>query len=161
MVRRALSIAVLLITGFGTALAQDRNPASVVTELYGSAGPSGHFKKPLAIIADAALRTRYLSSRLQAELADMDKRTSAGDAPNLDFDAVSDSQDPDVQDLKISAESENGNEAVVVADFKSHDEAERSSLRYELVREDGAWKIDDIEASGKRHWRISEIVAGE
>ena len=161
MVRRALSIAVLLITGLGTALAQDRNPAAVVAEIYGSAGPSGHFQKPLAIFADAALRPHYLSSRLQAELADMDKRTPAGDVPNLDFDVVSDSQDPDVQDLKIAAESESASEAVVVADFKSHKETERSSLRYELVREDGAWKIDDVEASGKRHWRVSEIIAGE
>ena len=81
--------------------------------------------------------------------------------PNIDFDVVSDSQDPDVHDLKITTESESAEKAVVVADFKSHDDTERTVLRYELVQEDGAWKIDDVAASGKSHWRVSEIIAGE
>jgi hypothetical protein len=50
---------------------------------------------------------------------------------------------------------------VVVANFRSHDDTERTVLRYDLVQEDGAWKINNVEASGKNHWRISDIIAGE
>ncbi len=115
----------------------------------------------MAIFFDDTLKARYLSKRLRDAVADMEKRTPEGDVPNLDFDVVSDSQDPDVRDLKISTESESAERAVVAADFLSHDEKERTVLRYELAREGGAWVIDDVSASGKSHWRISEIIAGK
>lgn len=164
MVRRALTFALLFSIssfGAGAALAQDKNAAAIVTEIYGSAGPSGHYRRPLAIFSEAPLKARYLSHRLQAELADMEKRTPADESPNLDFNVIADNQSPDVSDLKIATETENDAEAVVVVDFKSHDDKERSVLRFELVSEDGAWKIDDISASGKNHWRVSELLAGE
>ena len=161
MVRIVLLIASLLIASFGTVFAEAGEPAALITEVYGVAGPSGHYQQPLAIFVEPSLRERYLSKRLCAALADMDKRTPAGDVPNIDFDVVSDSQDPDVHDLKITVASENAETAVVVADFKSHADSERTVLRYELVNEDGAWKIDDVAASGKSHWRVSEIIAGE
>ncbi len=161
MVRNAFVIAALFMASFGAAFAGEGNPAALITEVYGVAGPSGHYKEPLAIFVEAPLREKYLSKRLRAALADMDQRTPEGDVPNIDFDVVSDSQDPDVRDLKIATESESAGQAVVVADFKSHDDTERTVLRYELVREDGAWKINNIAASGKSNWRASEIIAGE
>lgn len=162
MVRKAALIALLLLGHVADAFAQNRDPVAIITEIYGDASPSGHFQKPLAIFADRALRERYLSKRLQEALGEMDRRPQAEEAPNLNFDVVSDSQDPDVHDLKISTESESEGEAVIIADFASHDEPERSTLRYEFVREeDGAWKIDDVSSSGKNHWRVMELIAGE
>ena len=161
MVRSAFLIASLVMASFGVAFAETGRPAALITEIYGTAGPSGHYQKPLAIFVEASLREQYLSKRLRAALAEMDKRTPEGDVPNIDFDVVSDSQDPDVQDLKINTESESPEKTVVAADFKSHDDTERTVLRYELVQEDGAWKINDVAASGKSHWRVSEIIAGE
>jgi Protein of unknown function (DUF3828) len=161
MVRSAFMIASLVLASFGMALAGARGPAVLITEVYGVAEPSGHYQRPLAIFAEAALREQYLSKRLCAALAEMDKRTPEGDIPNLDFDVVSDSQDPDVHDLKISTESETPEKAAVVANFKSHDDTERTVLRYDLVQESGAWKINNVEASGKSHWRVSDIIAGE
>ena len=161
MVRIALLIMSLFMASFSVAFAEAGGPAALITEVYGVAKPSGHYQQPLAIFVEASLRERYLSKRLCAALADMDKRTPAGDVPNIDFDVVSDSQDPDVHDLKINTESESPEKAAVIADFKSHEDSERTVLRYELVREDGAWKIDDVAASGKSHWRVSEIIAGE
>ncbi len=161
MVRNAFIIAALFIASVGAALAGEASPAALVTKVYGVAGPSGHYQKPLAIFVEAPLRERYLSKRLRAALAEMDQRTPEGDVPNIDFDVVSDSQDPDVRDLKITTESESAGQAVVAADFKSHDDTERTVLRYELVLEDGAWKINNVAASGKSNWRVSEIIAGE
>ena len=129
MVRFALLVASLVLA-IGASFAAAGEPADVIVEVYGVRGPSGHYRQPLAIFAEASLRGRYLSSRLQAALAQMEKRTREGDISNLDFDVVSDSQDPDVQDLKIATESESEGEAVVVADFLSHAEPGRSVLRY-------------------------------
>ena len=160
MVRSALLIASLIVAAFGAAFAEG-GAVLVIFEVYGAANSSGHYQQPLAIFTDAGLRERYLSKRLRAALAEMDERTPQGDVSNIDFDIVSDSQDPDVRDLKISTQSESAGQAVVIADFKSHEDAERTVLRYDLVREDGAWKIHNVAASGKSHWRVSEIIAGE
>ncbi len=161
MVRSSLLIMSLFMASFGVAFAESGGPAVLITEIYGAAGPSGHYQQPLAIFVEANLRERYLSKRLRTALDEMDKRTPAGDVPNIDFDVVSDSQDPDVHALNIATESESADKAVVVADFLSHDDKEQTVLRYELMQEDGAWKIDDVAASGKSHWRVSEIIAGE
>jgi hypothetical protein len=161
MIRGALLMMSLFMASFGVALAEAGGPAALITEVYGTAGPSGHYQQPLAIFVEARLREQYLSNGLRAALAEMDKRTPEGDIPNLDFDVVSDSQDPDVHDLRIDTESETPGKAVVVANFRSHDDAERTVLRYDLVQEDGAWKINNVEATGKSHWRISDIIAGE
>ncbi len=159
MVRRSLLIASLVTASFGVAFADPERPDSLITEIYGVAGPSGHYQKPLGIFVEASLRERYLSKRLRTALAEMDERTPDGDA--LDFDVVSDSDKPDVHDLRIRTESESPEKAVVVADFKSYDDTERTVLRYDLVLEDGAWKIHNVAASGKSHWRVSEIIAGQ
>jgi hypothetical protein len=161
MIRGALLMMSLFMASFGVAFAGARGPAVLITEVYGAVGPSGHYQQPLAIFVEAGLREQYLSKRLCAALAEMDKRTPEGDIPNLDFDVVSDSQDPDVHDLRISTENETSEKAVVVANFKSHDDTERTVLRYDLVQEGGAWRINNVEASGKSHWRISDIIAGE
>ena len=161
MVRNAFVIAALFMASLGAAFAGEQSPAALVTEVYGVAAPSGHYQQPLAIFVEAALREKYLSKRLRAALKDMDQRTPEGDVPNIDFDVVSDSQDPDVRELKIRTESESAGQAVVAAEFKSHDDTEPTVLHYELVREDGSWRINNIAASGKSNWRVSEIIAGE
>jgi hypothetical protein len=161
MIGGALLMMSLFTASFGVAFAETGGPVAVITEVYGAAGPSGHYQQPLAIFVEARLREHYLSKGLCAALAEMDKRTPEGDIPNLDFDVVSDSQDPDVHDLRIATESETSENAVVVANFQSHDDTERTVLRYDLVQENGAWKINNVEASGKSHWRISDIIAGE
>lgn len=160
MVRSILLIMAISMASLGAALAGDGRPAALVTEVYGKVGPGGHFQQPLAIFADDSLRQRYLSKRLRAAVADMEKNTQEGDIPNLDFDVVSDSQDPDVRDLKIKAESARAGEAAVTADFRSHTDKERTVLHYTLLQEDGSWKIDEVVASGKSHWRVSDIIAG-
>ncbi len=159
MKRRIVLAASLLIAALGAAFAGENNPAAFVTSLYGTPAPSGHHEQPLNIFL-AEARGIYLSKRLQAALAEMDKRTPEGDISDLDFDPVSDSQDPDVRGLKVKTGTANATRAEVVADFQSHTDKDRTVLHYSLVREDGAWKVDDIAASGKVSWRVSEIVRG-
>ncbi len=139
----------------GPAFARDDDPSALVAEIYRMVGPEGN----VSIFFEPETRKRFLSRRLRAALKAMEKRTPKGDAPDLDFDPVTNGNDPSVHDLRIKTESRSGTQAEVIADFISHQDTERSVLRYFLVRENG-WKVDDIVASGKNDWRVSKLIAG-
>jgi hypothetical protein len=94
----------------------------------------------------------------------MDKRTPKGDEPDLGFDPVCACNDPSVEDLKITTESESDAQAAVMVTFQAHDEKEPIALRYVLVKEGGKggmWKVDDIISTGKDKWQVSKIVTGK
>jgi hypothetical protein len=143
----------------GSAAAQSNSARDFVVEVYRvAAGPSGDGSDGGSIFEDEDNRRRFLSHRLQVKYAAMLKRTLKGDAPDLDFDPISSGNDPNFHDLRIRTESENGAHAVVIADFISHQDKVRTVLHYELVRERGGWRIDDIIASGKTKWQLSRII---
>jgi hypothetical protein len=144
------------------ALAAGDGPSDVVAAIYkAAAGPGGKYDDGASIFFESASRRRFLSKNLQAELKAMEKRTPKGDEPDLDFDPVCACNDPSVLDLKITVESQSDTQAVVVADFQSHDEKDRIVLRYLLVKENGGWKVDDIVSTGKDKWQVSKIVTGK
>jgi Protein of unknown function (DUF3828) len=160
---RRTALALLLFTAAGgAARAADRTPADVVAAIYrAAAGPGGKYDDGISVFFDAAARRRFLSKKLQADFAAMMKRTPKGDEPDLDFDPVCACNDPSVDDLKIETESTNGTQAAVVASFQAHDEKERIVLRYLMVEEDGAWKVDNILSTGKDKWDIGKIITGQ
>jgi hypothetical protein len=151
------------VPGFGpVAFAAADSPGDVVAAIYkAAAGPGGKYDDGTSVFFDPATRRRFLSKNLQAELRTMMKRTPKGDAPDLDFDPVCACNDPSVEDLKITTESQTDTQAVVNADFQSHDEKDRIVLRYLLVKENGAWKVDDVISTGKDKWQVSKIVTGK
>ena len=59
------------------------------------------------------------------------------------FDPVTNSQDPMVRAFAVAVEKQDGRSATVAATFRSHND-KSITVRYDLVRERGAWKIDDI-----------------
>jgi hypothetical protein len=154
MYRNILLAFSLLMMASVPALAQQSAPEQVVAEMY-------KLCDSVSIFFDAKARKRFLSKRLQASLAAMEKRTPKGEISDLDFDPVSASQDPSVQDLKISTESADAKQAVVIANFRSHQDAERTVLRYTFTWEEGGWKVDDIASQGKDTWQVSKIIAGQ
>jgi hypothetical protein len=134
-----------------SALAADAAPADIVAEIYRIyAGPKGDYQN--GSIEDkrvAALLTRSLRAALKA----MDARSKKLNEPILDFDPVTDSQDPMVERLRIAPEGESG----AAATFYSGDV--KHVVRYVLAREDGAWRIDDIAGGvGDDKWDLREIV---
>lgn len=160
--RRTALVLLLLAVGGGAAPAADQPPADVVAAIYrAAAGPGGNYDDGTSVFFDPATRKRFLSKKLRADLAAMLKRTPKGDEPDLDFDPVCACNDPSVDDLTIAAESASEREAVVIASFQAHDEKERIVLRYLLVREDGAWKVDNIVSTGKDKWDVNKIVTGQ
>ncbi len=160
---RRTALAVLLFAAAGgAARAGDQTPADVVTAIYrAAAGPGGKYDDGTSVFFNATTRKRFLSKKLQADFAAMIKHTPKGDVPDLDFDPVCACNDPSVEDLKIATESASDTQAVVVVGFKAHDEEERIALRYLMVKEAGAWKVDNIISTGKDKWDVSKIVTGQ
>ena len=86
------------------ALAAPDDPAGILTAIYtrvakGKGDGGGAF-----VIQNKAGRTKYLSNALVALWAKADARTKKGDGGPVDFDPVTNSQDPDVKSFKVAAE---------------------------------------------------------
>ena len=113
---------------------------------------------------DKAAKTKYLSKSLIELWAKADKHTPKGDVGPVDFDPVSNSQDPDVASFKVASEKLDANSATVAATFTSRQTTRKSAddftVRYDFVREGVAWKIDDIRGTvdGER-WSIRAMLA--
>ena len=134
-----------------SALAADAAPADIVAEIYRIyAGPKGEYQS--GSIEDKRVAALFTKS-LRAALKAMDARSKKINEPILDFDPVTDSQDPMVERLSIAPESD----SVVAASFYSGDV--KHVVRYVFAREDGAWRIDDIAGgAGDDKWDLREII---
>ena len=120
----------------GGAGAGESSPADVTTAIYRIyAGPKGDYQA--GSLEDKRVAA-YLSKSLRAALKAMDARSKKLNEPILDFDPVTDSQDPQVDKLSIAA----AGDAAAVATFFSGEV--KHVVRYAFVREGEAWKVDDI-----------------
>jgi hypothetical protein len=131
--------------------AGDASPADVVTAIYRAyAGPKGDYQT--GNLDDKRVAV-YLSRSLRATLKAMDARSRKFNEPILDFDPVTDSQDPEVEKLTIAP----AGDAAAVATFYSGDV--KHVIRYSFVREDGAWKVDDISGgAGDETFDLRDII---
>jgi hypothetical protein len=131
--------------------AGENSPADVTTAIYHIyAGPKGDYQTGNL---DDKRVAAYLSRSLRAALKAMDARSKKLNEPILDFDPVTDSQDPQVEKLAIAAEGD----AAAVATFYSGDV--KHVVRYSFVREGDAWKVDDISGgAGDEKWDLRDII---
>lgn len=133
------------------ALAAD-DPTGILTAIYtrvakGRGDGGGTF-----VIQTRATRTKYLSNALAALWAKADARTKKGDVGPVDFDPVTNSQDPDVKSFKVAAEKPGVDQATVAVTIEGHQREARANpadktIRYDFVHEAGQWKIDDIKGA--------------
>jgi hypothetical protein len=133
------------------ALAAEAAPADMVAAIYRLyAGPKGDYKN--GSIEDKRVAANFTAS-LRKALAAMNARSKKLNEPILDFDPVTDSQDPAVERLSIAPESE----SVVAATFFSGEV--KHVVRYVFVKENGAWRIDDISGGeGDDKWDLRDII---
>ena len=125
------------------------DPVGIVTAIYtraavGKGDGGGGF-----VIENKAAKAKYLSKSLVALWAKAVARTPKGDVGPIDFDPVTNSQDPDVKSFKVVAEKQEADKATVAATIDSHQREARAkaadkTIRYDFVHEAGQWKIDDI-----------------
>jgi len=144
--------AALLATVLPRHAAAADDPAGILTAIYtrvakGKGDGGGTF-----VIQTKASRTKYLSNALVALWAKADARTRKGDGGPVDFDPVTNSQDPDVKSFKVVAEKQGADKATIAVTIESHQREARAkaadnTIRYEFVNEAGQWKIDDIKGA--------------
>jgi hypothetical protein len=95
------------------------------------------------------------SKRLQA-LIDKDEKEAQGEVGRIDWDVFIDGQDWKLTELKITPVSQTPSQAQVRATFKNFDKP--SDMLFDLVLEDGHWRVDDIEKTLKPRWTMSKIL---
>ena len=125
-------------TPANAAPAQKDAPDAVVKELY-----KQHDAKnsPFFQTKDRAAVDKYFTKRL-ADLIWKDAVASEGEVGALGADPLYDAQDTEITGLKIQADQVDGDQALVLVTFKNFGKAK--SLIFNVVRENGAWKISNI-----------------
>lgn len=102
---------------------------------------------------------RVYSKRLQA-LFDEDAKRAKGEVGNLDFDFAVNGQDTQAgyrRTLRFEPGPATGHSAVVTVTFKNF---EPQTLRYDVVRENGRWLVDEVRSLGKTKWVLSGLLEG-
>ena len=156
---KRLILIVAALAGFAApAMAEERPPKDIVVEIYHiAAGPKGDYQTPSAF-DDKQVRKNFTKSLLAAQKA-MDMRSKKLNEPILDFDPVTNSQDPSVRNLSVDVESADAAKTIVAAGFDSEGAKARNVVRYVFVREGAAWKLDDIRGdNGDDKWDLRELM---
>ena len=105
--------------------------------------------------------TPFLSGSLASLYAKDAANTPDGEVGVLDFDPVIAGQDYAITKLQIDDPTITGDKATATVHFENFDE--KQELDYVLVKENGGWKVDDIESKrGEYPWDLRQIfVEGE
>jgi hypothetical protein len=159
MNRRAFITTFAAISFAAPAAAAADDPKRIVEQLYKiSAGKNGKYEGASAFLK-ADVQKRWYSKSLNGALAAMARKEKKTGEPILDFDPITNSQDPTVKDLTISVESQTDSVATVAAKFAAEEKSSQI-VRYIFRREGGDWKLDDMTATnnGKDEWKLREII---
>lgn len=140
------------------------DPVAILTAIYvrvakGKGDGGGGF-----VIENKAAKAKYLSKSLIALWAKADAHTPKGDVGPVDFDPVTNSQDPDVKSVKVDAEKLDADKAEIAVTITGRrsppSKPADQVIHYDFVREAGAWKIDDIKgASDGESWSIRGMLS--
>jgi hypothetical protein len=166
--RRAListGLAGLFAAAVAPALAEPASPAdpvAILTAIYTRAAKGKGDGGAAFVIENKAAKAKYLSKSLIALWAKADAHTPKGDVGPIDFDPVTNSQDPDVKSFKVAAEkleADKATVAVTITGQQSRKTAADDVVHYDFVREGNAWKIDDIKGSADGEaWSIRAML---
>jgi hypothetical protein len=123
------------------------DPVAIVTAIYTrtAKGKGGGF-----VIENKAAKAKFLSKSLIALWAKADARTPKGDVGPVDFDPVTNSQDPDVKSFKVVAEKLEADKAAIAVTITGGQPRTKPAdqvVHYDFVRDGDKWKIDDIKGS--------------
>jgi hypothetical protein len=151
----ASGLAAFLASGAALAAAV-RDPLAILTEIYRDAvkgrGPSW---------IEGGGRPKYLSKSLVALWAKSDKKTPPGDEGPVDFDLVSDTNGMTLAGFSLKLEKQDDRTATIAATlaYSARDVPSGPAVvRYDLVREDGQWKIDEIRGGGDTVWSLRNML---
>jgi len=128
------------------------DPVAVVNAIYARAAKGRGDGGGAFIIENQVAKAKYLSKSLVELWANA-----------VDFDPVTNSQEPNVKSFKLTPEKLDPDKAVIAVIIAGRGAPRAKSvdntIRYNLVRDDGQWKIDDISgASDGEAWSIREML---
>ena len=165
MLTRRSFIAASLLAAATPAFAQTaaaNDPASILTAIYARAAKGKGDGGAGFVTENKAAKTRYLSKALVTLWAKADAHTPKGDVGPIDFDPVTNSQEPDVKSFKVDAEKTEADKATLAVTITGHRNDRKPAdqvVRYDFVREGGSWKIDDIKGSSDGEaWSIRKML---
>lgn len=142
-----LVFAVILAVALGAAAqapAPDSDPVSLIKAIYKT------------YETDDPGQPNVYSKRLQA-LVDKDEReTPEGEVGRIDWDVFIDGQDWKLTGLKIALVAKSAARAQVRATFKNFDHP--CDMLFDLVLEDGHWRVDEVTKTLKPRWTMSKIL---
>ena len=172
LARRAL-LALVFSLAFSLALtpalAASSGPAAPVAAIYNRVvasydGKSNNAENGYFIMKNDKTRRRYFSARTAKLWREADRLTPKGDVGALDFDPVTNSQDPLVRAFDTSIERQDGKSATVLVRIAEKpgpitQPAPREFIRYDMVLQRGRWVIDDIRGTIDTAWSVRKIMA--
>jgi hypothetical protein len=128
-------------------------PKAIAEHLY--AHPDRVYSSPDA----RSLSPRYFTPRL-VKLYRADQAGHKGEVPNLDFDFLSNSQDPEVSQVSAVATSQAADRQIITVRFLEMKEPQ--VLEFVFRRLDGTWLIDEVRCPMKgQEWTLSQILRGK
>jgi hypothetical protein len=150
MTRRIALAALFLLCFAGAAAAQSQaDPVAFVQGLYRGYEPG---RKPLQ------LEKQPFSLRMRKLFA-ADAVYAQGEVGRLDFDPIVNAQDWKLSGLKVTLVSKSDDVGAIV-DAAFNDLGSKERIRFTLVRENGKWVIDEIQALQAMRWTLSKILSG-
>lgn len=138
------------------------DPIAILKAIYARAAKGKGDGGAAFVIETKAAKAKYLSKSLIELWAKADAKTPKGDVGPVDFDPVTNSQEPDVKSFTVASEKLEADTAVIavtIAGRISRAKPADNTIRYNYVREDGKWKIDDISGtSDGEAWSIRDML---
>lgn len=139
------------------------DPVAIVNAIYARAAKGKGDGGGGFVTENKAAKAKYLSKALVALWAKADAHTPKGDVGPIDFDPVTNSQESDVKSFTVLAEKLDADKAVIAVTIIGHEAPRAKSpdniIRYNFVRDDGKWKIDDISGAGDGEaWSIRGML---
>jgi hypothetical protein len=139
------------------------DPVAIVNAIYARAAKGKGDGGGGFVTADKAAKGKYLSKALVALWAKTDAQTPKGDVGPIDFDPVTNSQEPDVKSVVVTSEKATTDSATVMVSITGYNpprvKPADSVIRYDFVRDGGHWRIDDIRsASDGEPWSLRGLL---
>jgi Protein of unknown function (DUF3828) len=158
------TIGALTVTKTYAQAPSPNDPMAIVNSIYtraaeGKGDGGGGF-----VYENKAAKTQFLSKSLIALWAKADAHTPKDDVGPVDFDPVTNSQDPDVKSFKVDAEKLVADKAVIAVTIEDGYTPPRKPadhvVHYDFVRDGGKWMIDDIRGSSDGEpWSIRAMLS--
>jgi hypothetical protein len=146
-------LAIILATALGAAPCEagaGSDPVSLITAIYKTYTDIGPGEEGMPGLPG------IYSKRLQALIDKDEKETPEGMVGRIDWDVFVDGQDWQLTELKIALVSQTETHAQVRATFKNFGDPDENL--FDLVLEDGQWRVDDVEKVLPPRWTMSKIL---